>query len=392
MSGFFPRGLIVALIGLCWTVNAAALTVIAHRGASGVAPEHTALAYRLAIERGADFIETDLVPSRDGVLFARHDVLLASVALDEDGEIKRVAGEPELVYSTTDVAAREEFADRLKRKQIDGRMFAGWFVDDFTAAELKTLRARERMPELRPESAEHDDAYSLLTFSEVLAIAREGEVGVYPELKSSSYFSVARGQNPAVDMVAVLRGELERWLRPGDRVFVQSFEVLPLLRLARHTWPAGDVRLVQLLGPLDREFGPADLSSLDAARASGRYGSLLDELAPGSGERVTYGDLARHLDVIARAYADGVGPNLRDLAGHTDFVARAHDAKLLVHPYTLRREIPFLGPFAKAEFPFAAMVWALRRMGVDGVFTDHPGLLRSVLVDAADAAEKHPQH
>src|SRR4051812_49729202 len=147
--------------------------VIGHRGASGYRPEHTLASYRLAIELGADYIEPDLVSTRDGVLVARHE--------NEIG-------------ATTDVATRPRFADRWTTKTVEGRRVAGWFTEDFTLAELKTLRARERLPAVRPANAAFDGLYEIPTFDEVLDLARhsrtcDGEpVGVYPETKHPTYF------------------------------------------------------------------------------------------------------------------------------------------------------------------------------------------------------------
>ena len=144
--------------------------VIAHRGACGYRPEHTLAAYALAIAQGADFIEPDLVPTRDGVLVARHDNELSA---------------------TTDVAGRGEFADRRCRKRIDGVDVDGWFTEDFSLAEIRRLRARERLPALRPESAREDGLHGVPTFAEVLALAAAAPrpVGVYPEIKHPTWFA-----------------------------------------------------------------------------------------------------------------------------------------------------------------------------------------------------------
>src|SRR5918994_3289057 len=140
--------------------------VIAHRGASALRPEHTLAAYELAIQVGADFIEPDVVATRDGRLVARHE--------------NEISG-------TTDVADRPEFASRRTVKEIDGMEFAGWFTEDFTLAELRTLRVRERLPALR--GTEHDGRYGIPTMEEVVALAAAADVGVYPETKHPSYFA-----------------------------------------------------------------------------------------------------------------------------------------------------------------------------------------------------------
>ncbi|MDP2117872.1 MAG: glycerophosphodiester phosphodiesterase family protein, partial [Brevundimonas sp.] len=206
--------------------------IIAHRGASGERPEHTRAAYERAIAQGADFIEPDLVISRDGALIVRHE--------NEIGE-------------TTDVAARPEFADRHTRKTVDGRLVTGWFVEDFTLAELKTLRARERLPELRPANTAFDGGEPVLTFEEVLDIAAAAGVGVVPELKHPSYFA-ALGLPMEEAFVAVLE---RRGLTGADApVIVQCFEVGQLQRLrTRIATP-----LMQLVAARGRPFDRPDLT------------------------------------------------------------------------------------------------------------------------------------
>ena len=167
--------------------------VIAHRGASGHRPEHTLAAYRLAMQQGADFIELDLVSSSDGQLLARHENLLAEVQLDEAGQpVTDARGEKLVVWATTDIAQRPEFADRLAVKEIDGRRKGGWFSEDFTLAELKTLRARERMPAIRPMNRLYDDRFAIPTLEEAINLVRDWsgprQVGLYIELKHPTYF------------------------------------------------------------------------------------------------------------------------------------------------------------------------------------------------------------
>ena len=319
--------------------------VIGHRGCSGERPEHTALSYERAIEQGADFIEPDLVPTRDGHLVARHE--------------NEIGG-------TTDVGKRPEFAARKTTKTIDGQPVTGWFVEDFTLAEIKTLRARERLPQLRPASAAFDGQAQILTFDEVVAIARAGSkrtgrtVGVYPELKHPTYFA-SIGLPTDDRLVAKLKSnDLNSATAP---VFVQCFEVGTLKTLRAKT-PA---RLVFLV---DGEGGPADL--------------------PG----VKYADLitARGLKDVA-VYADGLGPNWslvvpsdgQTLLPATDLVKNAHAAGLKVHPWTVRAENYFLPAALRkgdAQDPaFLAMhgdatpvFKALYAAGVDGVFSDFPAL------------------
>jgi len=319
--------------------------VIGHRGCSGERPEHTALSYERAIEQGADFIEPDLVPTKDGHLVARHE--------------NEIGG-------TTDVAGRAEFAGRKATKTIDGQQVTGWFTEDFTLAEIKTLRARERLPQLRPASAAFDGQAQILTFEEVVAIARAGSqrtgrvIGVYPELKHPSYF--ARIGLPTEDrLVAKLKAlDLNSATAP---VFVQCFEVGPLKRLKART----AARLVLLV---DGEGGPADLPGV-------RYADLIT---------------ARGLKDVA-VYADGLGPNWnlvvpsdgRALLPATDLVENAHAAGLSVHPWTVRAENYFLpanlrkgdaqSPAFLAQHGDVTPVFkALYAAGVDGVFSDFPAL------------------
>ena len=165
------------------TPEAAKPLLIAHRGASGYVPEHTLAAYWLAIEQGADYVEPDLVSTKDGVLVARHENAIA--ILNADGSVRE---------ATTDVADRPEFADRKTTKRIDGIPITGWFSEDFTLAEIKQLKAREPLPALRPQGAEHNDQYSIATLAEIVSLVKQFEadtgrkVGLYIETKHPTYF------------------------------------------------------------------------------------------------------------------------------------------------------------------------------------------------------------
>jgi glycerophosphoryl diester phosphodiesterase len=315
--------------------------VIAHRGASGERPEHTLLAYARAIELGADYVECDLVATSDGALVCRHE-----------NEIS----------DTTDVASRPEFRDRRTIKQIDGRTVVGWFTEDFTLAELRTLRARERLPRLRPGNAAYDGQEAIPTFDEVLGlIARAGSeggraVGVYPELKHPTYFrSIGRPMEPAL-LAALESARLNTAEAP---VFIQCFEVGPLRRLRALT----PVKLVQLVA---HAGAPPDLVG-----------------------RRTYLDLVTPAGLAEiRTYADAIGPEKTLLLpldsqgrslGPTSVLEDAHTAGLLVHAWTFRAENTFLpaelrrGPDAGAFGDFTAELTRIFALGVDGVFTDHPG-------------------
>jgi glycerophosphoryl diester phosphodiesterase len=319
--------------------------VIGHRGASGYRPEHTIAAYELAIEQCADYIEPDLVPTKDGVLVARHE--------------NEIGG-------TTDVSDRPEFADRETTKTIDGREVTGWFTEDFTLAELRTLRAEERLPEVRPQNTAYDGQYVVPTFDEVLDLARDsvtcdGEpVGVYPETKHPTYFD-SIGLSPEEPLLADLAAN--GFAAPGSPVFIQSFETTNLRELDEQT----ELPLVQLL---DCSGAPYDLAS--------------------SGDRRTYADLVKPKGLrFIDTYADGIGPckdlviprtEDNELGKPTKLVKFAHREDLLVHPFTFRRENQFLpAEYRSSADPNApgdlvGEIRAFLRAGVDGFFTDNPDL------------------
>lgn len=318
--------------------------VIAHRGASGERPEHTLAAYELAIEQGADYIEPDLVPTKDGVLVARHENELSD---------------------TTDVAAREEFADRRRSKTIDGQLVAGWFAEDFTLAELRTLRARERLPAIRPRNALYDGLWQVPTLEEIVRLVRAKEaatgrrIGLYPELKHPEFLLQSEG----IDTVDLLLAELKRLgITAADPVFIQSFEIAPLKRLDARS----DFRLVQLVKP---DGGPAD--------------------EPG----MTYADMLTPSGLAAiAAYADGIGAHLGLLLESdgtpTALVSAAHAAGLDVHGWTLRKENAFLPPQLRGpggdsgRGDIVRLAQMLRRAGVDGLFTDDPAPVVEALAGA----------
>jgi glycerophosphoryl diester phosphodiesterase len=311
--------------------------VIAHRGASGERPEHTRVAYDLAIEQGADFIEPDLVMTRDGHLVARHE--------------NEIGG-------TTDVADHPEFADRRATKTIDGLEITGWFTEDFTLAELKTLRARERLPELRPANTTFDGEDPILTFAEVLAIAREAAartgrpIGVIPELKHPAYFA-AIGLPMEDAFVAVL--EAGGWAGPNAPLVVQCFETAPLRRLNARI----DAPLVQLIAA---GSGPWDRPDLTPAAMLGPEGLA---------------DIAAYADILGLESGLVIA---HDRGTPTDVVADAHAAGLQVHVWTLRAENHFLPPMYRrgddltAHGDLNGWARALYEAGVDGVFSDFPGV------------------
>lgn len=308
--------------------------IIAHRGASGERPEHTLAAYDRAIEVGADFIEPDLVVTKDGVLVARHE--------NEIG-------------STTDVAEHPEFADRRATRVIDGVELTGWFAEDFTLAELRTLRARERIPQLRPANTAFDGLYQIPTLAEIIRLvrAREAEtgrtIGLVPEIKHPG-FLLTQGH----DIAALAAAELAAagYRDADDAAMIQCFEVGPIERLDALT----DLRLVQLVSA---EGTPAD-------RPDQPYAAMLT--AEGLAA------MARHADVLGAELPLLLQPDGTPAL----LVAAAHAAGLAVHGWTLRRENHFLPPPLRrgddpAEPGDLAALWAmLAAAGVDAVFTDNP--------------------
>ena len=309
----------LALLVSCLAVGAESgrPLIIGHRGASGYRPEHTLEGYRLAARMGADFIEPDLVSTKDGVLIARHE--------------NEIGG-------TTDAADR--FPDRKATKTVDGQTVTGWFTEDLTLAEIKTLRAKER---LATRSHEYDGRFQVPTFDEVLdlaqALGREmgRPIGVYPETKHPTYF---RGIGLPLEPKLLASLEAHGWNRRDAPVFIQSFEQGNLKALRGQT----NVRLIQLVAGAPMFDQPA-----------------LTDLRGIAGYAAGIGVEKRLLIPVGR---DG------SLGPPTDLVARAHAAGLLVHAWTVRIDKEFLpaGYHGKPEAEFEQ----LRTLGIDGVFTDFP--------------------
>jgi glycerophosphoryl diester phosphodiesterase len=315
--------------------NAVPPLVIAHRGASGYRPEHTLASYRLAIALGADYVEPDLVSTRDGVLVARPG-----------------AG----IGRTTHVARRGEFADRLTTKEVDGREVTGWFVEDFTLAELKTLRAVERLPELRPRNARWDGRYDVPTFEEVLGlVAEESErlgrpIGVYPETKHPAHFA-ALGlglEEPLLDALA-----LHGYGAPDARVFIQSFDPVNLQWLRSRT----GLPLVQLVEAAGRDGVPSDLVSSTGLRRVAGWADVVGV----------------HKDLVLPRH-----PTTGAIGDPSPLVAEAHAAGLQVHVWTMRDENAFLPTgYRRGESPSdpgdsLEETQAFLEAGVDGLFSDQP--------------------
>jgi glycerophosphoryl diester phosphodiesterase len=292
--------------------------VIGHRGASGYRPEHTLEAYKLAIEMGADYIEPDLVATKDGVLVARHENALA--ILNPDGTINATD-------TSTDIYLRPEFADRKTTKVIDGRTITGWFTEDLTLAELKTLRAVERIPDIRPANTAFNGLFEVPTLQEVIDLAKEQSsllgrtIGIYPETKHPTYFD-SIGLSMEEILVSVLNAN--GYTDETAPVYIQSFEVANLKDLNTLT----DVSLVQLLNSGGR---PYDFTV--------------------SGDSRTYASLATPEGLAEIAtYANGIGANKNliiprvggNLSSPTTLVDDAHAAGLFVHAWTFFDEDVFL--------------------------------------------------
>ena len=340
-----------------------ATAVTGHRGASALRPEHTLAAYLQAINDGADIIEPDLVVTRDGVLVARHE--------------HEIGG-------TTNVATLTQFAARKATKNIDGVPVTGWFTEDFTLAELKTLRARERIPANRPANVAYNDQFEIPTLQEVIdlvkkeSVARNKVIGIYPETKHPTYFkSIGLPfEKRLVDQLVAsgYRGK-------AAAVFLQSFEVANLKELRGMT----DMRIVQLID------NPKNPPAANGAPRNAPY----DFVA--SGNKRSYADLvtAAGLKEIA-AYADVVSPykeviiprtSANELGAATSFVSDAKAAGLKVHTWTLRPENPFL-PVSLRKPDTASLsqrgdavaeINAYLKAGIDGFFTDDPAVGRAAV-------------
>ena len=317
--------------------------VIGHRGSPAYRPEHTIASYTLAIEMGADYIEPDLVFTKDGQLVARH--------------------EPD-IGATTNVADHPEFASRQTTRTIDGVIFANtWFTFDFTLAELKTLRAKERLPLVRPQNTALDGLFEVPTFQEVIDLAKAKGVGIYPETKHPTFFQSLGFSFDAPLLDTLRRNGLDR---PGAKVFIQSFEVGNLQRLRRET-PLPLIQLIDVAG------APADFVA--------------------SGDPRTYDDLVTPQGLAEiSTYADGIGPDKsRIVAGNsagkplgqpTTLVRDAHRVGLLLHPFTFRPENDFLAADFRVGNPSSPEYLHARgdqpaelalyyELGVDGLFADN---------------------
>ena len=367
--------------GVGWkTLDGHAPLLIAHRGASGYRPEHTLEAYALGIEQGADFIEPDLVLSKDGVLHARHEPMLARVQLESDGRaIKRTAdGRPELHRSdtSTNVWQLEKYTDRLTIKQLDGKPVGGWFAEDFTAAELRAdVRAQERLRDLRQGNNVYNNLYFIPTLAEVIELAQRRSkelgrtIGIYPETKHPSYFKSITDAMGSQRMEDLLVAQLHAAYgnNRDAPVFIQSFEVNNLQYMRSKT----KLRLIQLLSANGQPY--------DFQLAGDKRG--YQELASSQG-----------LDFL-KGYVDGIGAHTqlivptdgRRLLTPTALIQNAHARGLPVHGWTFRAENQFLptelarGTSPSAPGDMAAQLRVFIEAGMDGLFADHPDLGREIL-------------
>lgn len=310
--------------------------VIAHRGASGYRPEHTSAAYELAIALGADAVEPDVVPTRDGVLVVRHE--------------NEIGG-------TTDVADRPEFADRRTTRVVDGQELTGWFTEDFTWAELSRLRARERLPRMRPASTRFDGRYPVLRLEDVLRIidAAPREVAVVLEIKHATYFA-----SVGLNMARLVEREVIRWRARGGTapLVVESFEQGVLDDLRRRELRAQFVYLHERRG-----------AAADLVAVHGRAAPTWESQRTNAG-----------LDALAACGMHGLSVETSALS--RDLVTRAHARGLDVYTWTLRPENRFLperhriGSARSRHGDWHASFAAVAATGVDGVFADHPDLPR----------------
>lgn len=335
------------------------IIIVGHRGASALRPEHTLESYQKAIDDGADFIEPDLVSTKDGILVARHE--------------NEIGG-------TTNVSTLAQFADRKKTKIIDGVSLTGWFTEDFNASELNLIKARERIPALRPNNTQYNDQFNIPTLEQIIELAEKNYkktgkiIGLYIETKHPTYFQKLNlgMEDPVLKTLA--KYQYTREIAP---IYLQSFEVSNLKYFKEQLTlykTLKNAKIIQLYD--DKKATPADFVA--------------------QGLKTSYGDMAtaQGLKTVS-TYADGVGPWKPYIfndsyTAPSSFVADAHAVNLKVHPYTFRPENNFLAANLKcssAEADAAKRCEAgankeyemYFKAGVDGLFTDDPGLGRKAL-------------
>lgn len=341
------------------TVNTPEILIIGHRGASALRPEHTLAAYQKAIDDGADFIEPDLVATKDGYLVARHE--------NEIGE-------------TTNVSELPQFADRKTTKVIDGVSLTGWFTEDFHLNELNQLKARERIPQIRPNNVQYNDLYNIPTLEQIIELAdqhyqKTGKIiGLYIETKHPTYF---QQQNLALENSLLMSLAKHKYTREIAPVYLQSFEISNLKAMREQLDQLNSIKQIKII----QLYGGKSTQPADAATQK---------------LTINYGDMATvaGLKEVAK-YADGVGPSKTYIlpntqaATVTSFIKDAHAVGLKVHPYTLRPENEFLpdyldcgvNPAERCETGAIKEYELFFEAGVDGIFTDDPALGRKALLN-----------
>ena len=341
------------------TVNTPEILIIGHRGASALRPEHTLAAYQKAIDDGADFIEPDLVATKDGYLVARHE--------NEIGE-------------TTNVSELPQFADRKTTKVIDGVSLTGWFTEDFHLNELNQLKARERIPQIRPNNVQYNDLYNIPTLEQIIELAdqhyqKTGKIiGLYIETKHPTYL---QQQNLALENSLLMSLAKHKYTREIAPIYLQSFEISNLKAMREQLDQLNSIKQIKII----QLYGGKSTQPADAA---------MQKLT------INYGDMATvaGLKEVAK-YADGVGPSKTYIlpntqaATVTSFVKDAHAVGLKVHPYTLRPENEFLpdyldcgvNPAERCETGAIKEYELFFEAGVDGIFTDDPALGRKALLN-----------
>ncbi len=380
------------------TLNGQVPIVIGHRGGgTGYRPEHTIGnfggdqigSHNLGIKFGADYIEPDLVVTKDGVLIVRHEPLLSIVRTDNNGNITYDNnGKPVIQEATTNVADFPEFASRLTTKVLDGSRVTGWFAEDFTLAEIKTLRAIERLPSIRPNSTRYNGLFQIPTFAEVINLAKKREaetgrkIGIYPETKHPIYFAEAGnyldGTPIHVNISQLLIDDLvaNNYTDP-DRVFIQSFEVSNLKDLKENIMPAAgvDIPLIQLLSssgaPYDFVYHNVPQTYADLITPNGLTQVYTYATGIGPDKRLIVPASAKLDDNRQPIDINGDGQISdadRFLGTPTSLINDAHKAGLLVHLYTLRSDAYFLSPDYQGQ-PLREYEQFIQ-LGVDGYFTD----------------------
>ncbi len=371
------------------TLNGQAPIIIGHRGACGLCPEHTLNGFHLALEQGADFIETDYVMTKDGVPIVRHDPLL---------------------NNTTDILDHPEFADRKMTKVIDGVKATGFFAEDFTLEEIKTLKARQPRPE---RSDAFDDIFEIPTMAEVIQLVKDFEAetgkkaGIVHELKHNAYFD-SIGLNLEEATVRVM---VEEDFTDPEQNIIQTFQIAPLIALDKEIMPAAgiDVPLHQLTGAAAKNVSPdfsfpydvvTNFSNPDFTEEDARtvYGYLVDivdlNAETGYGDLLALSEFYEFMATYAEAVnpwkntillreglaepVDGDGNGVAEIRSQLTgevfpLIDLAHDAGLLVNVYTLRDEERYLtlNPDGSVQTP-AQEAADLIKLGADGLIGDHP--------------------